>query len=249
VFFQRLDVWKMKFKHFSRTLIYSSFFQKLFCWLVYFYMQMVFYTCKKKFINEEVMLKRVAKDQPLIIVFWHNRLMMIPYVALRAKKLNSAYNFLILASRNKDGKFVRKVMSKFKLATIAGSSAKKRQKNKGIDLVTFRKLFKSLKAGTSLALTPDGPRGPNQKINGELIEISKISGVPILPISYSTSCYIKLNSWDKFFIPLPFSTICYSFGKVFEVSRSASKEEVNQIRFEVEKEMNRVQEESKQTPL
>ena len=192
------------------------------------------------------MAKRIEQNQPLIIVFWHNRLMMIPFIALRAKKNNPRHNFLILASRHFDGQFVAKIMTKFGLATVSGSSKKGRANNRGIDLSSFRKIFRSLKNNISLAVTPDGPRGPAQKINGEIVEISKISGVPILPISYSVSNYIRLNSWDRFFFPLPFSKICYYFGDIISVDKNASEEEIAKIKIELEEEMNKAEEKSMQ---
>ncbi len=207
-------------------------------------MQIMFYTSRKKFINFENIVKRVEQNQPFIIVFWHNRLMMIPFITKKARKINPKYNFLILASRHFDGQFVSKIMAKFKLGTVAGSSKMGRVNNRGIDLSSFRKIFRSLKDNISLALTPDGPRGPSQKINGEIVEIAKISGVPILPISYSTSNYIRLNSWDRFFFPLPFSKICYYFGDIITVDKNASLEEIARIKLQLEEKMNEAEEKS-----
>jgi lysophospholipid acyltransferase (LPLAT)-like uncharacterized protein len=235
---------KRYFENQYRGFLRSNFFQNIVCSLLYYYMQIVFYTSKKKFINWDIAAKKIEHHQPLIIVFWHNRLMMIPFVALKAKKANFKYDFLILASKHADGQFVSKIMSKFGLTTVSGSSKMGRSNDKGIDLSSFRKIFRSLKANISLAVTPDGPRGPAQKINGEIIEISKISGVPILPISYSTSNHKRLNSWDRFFFPLPFSKLCYYFGDIVTVDKDASEEEIAKIKSKLEEQMNEAEEKS-----
>ncbi len=241
---KKLHSFKIRLREGYREFLRSDFCQNGICVLLYYYMKIVFYTSKKQFINWDVIAQKIKHNQPLIIVFWHNRLMMIPFVALEAKKINPKYDFLILASRHNDGQFVSKVMSKFGLATVSGSSKMGRSNNKGIDLSSFRKIFRSLKADVSLAVTPDGPRGPAQKINGEIIEISKISSVPILPISYSTSNHIRLNSWDRFFFPLPFSTLCYYFGEIITVDKDASEEEMANIKSKLEEQMNEVEEKS-----
>jgi lysophospholipid acyltransferase (LPLAT)-like uncharacterized protein len=231
---------EIKYTAFTR----SDFLQKMICFLLYSYMNIVFYTSRKKFINWEIIAKKVEQNQPLILVFWHNRLMMMPFFALKAKKINPKYDFLILASRHFDGQFVNKIMTKFGLATVSGSSKMGRSNNRGIDVASFRKIFKSLKANISLAITPDGPRGPAQKINGEIVEISKISGVPILPISCSASNHTRLNSWDRFFFPLPFSTLCYYCSDIITVDKDATVEEVSKIRSKLEEQMNEAEERS-----
>lgn len=227
-----------------RSFLRSNFFQDFVCSLLYFYLHVVFYTSRKRFINWQLMAKNVEDNRPLIIVFWHNRLVMMPFIKKKTKKLNPQYEFLILASRHFDGQFVTKIMDKFGLATVSGSSKMGRNNNRGIEVSSFRKIFKSLENNVSLAVTPDGPRGPAQKINGEIIEISKISKVPIIPISYSSSNYFRLKSWDRLVFPLPFSTICYYFGEIITIDENASEEEVVKIKLELENKMNEVQQKS-----
>ena len=48
-----------------------------------------------------------------------------------------------------------------------------------------------------------------KKINGEILNMAKISGATIFAISYSTSNFIEFKSWDKFKFPLPFGKICF----------------------------------------
>ena len=67
-----------------------------------------------------------------------------------------------------DGKFVGMVMEKFGLVSILGSTKDGRKSSRGIDYSSMRKIINGLRDGCSLGITPDGPRGPNKKINGEL---------------------------------------------------------------------------------
>lgn len=241
---------KTWFKQILRKITYSWAFQELICLVFMAYMKLVYVTSKKIFVNPEILLDAAKNKKPLLVVFWHNRLMMMPFVTKKPKKLFPSYNFMTLASRHGDGRFVGLIMEKSELISIYGSSNDGRKSSRGIDLGSFKKIFDGLKKGYSLGITPDGPRGPNQKINGEIVSIAKISGAGILPISYSCSRFKQLNTWDKFKIPLPFSTLCFYFDeKPVYVNRNASPEEMEKIKNIVEERMNFAQEESQKITL
>ena len=234
---------KTKFKQTLRKITYSWLFQELICLLFMSYMKFVYHTSKVTFINQERLFEAAKNKTPLLIVFWHNRLMMIPFITLKPKKLHKGYNFMTLASRHGDGRFVGKTMEKFGLISILGSSQDKRKSSRGIargiDIGSFKKIFEGLKKGYSLGITPDGPRGPNQKINGEIVNIARISQAGILATSYSSSRFKKLNTWDKFTIPLPFSNLCFYFDeKPIYVAKNSTEEEMEKIKILVEERIN-----------
>ncbi|MBU6338521.1 MAG: lysophospholipid acyltransferase family protein [Rickettsiales bacterium] len=236
---------KTKFKQLLRRITYSWLFQQLICLIVLCYMKLVYHSSKKIFINEEVLIEAVKNKIPLVIPFWHNRLMMIPFVTVKTKKLYHNYNFMTLSSNHGDGRFVGKVMEKIGLISIYGSSKDGRKASRGIDISNLKQIIKGLKNGLSLGITPDGPRGPNQKINGDIINIAKISKAKILPISYSCSKNKRLNSWDKFYIPLPFSKLCFYLDNSFiEVPNNLDEKGEEELKNLIENRMNFVQEES-----
>jgi lysophospholipid acyltransferase (LPLAT)-like uncharacterized protein len=236
---------KTKFKQLLRKITYSWLFQEMISLLIVSYMKLVFVSSKKIWINHEIILEAAKNKRPLIISFWHNRLMMTPFLTQKPKKLYPDYNFMTLASKHGDGKFVGLVMEKFGLISILGSTQDGRKSSRGIDFSSLKQIFAGLKKGYSLGITPDGPRGPNQKINGELINIARISGAEILTISCSSSHFIQFNTWDKFKIPLPFSKLCFYFDESpIYVAKNVSEEEMEKIKITVEKKMNLAQEKS-----
>lgn len=233
---------KTKFKQLLRKLAYSWLFQEIICAIFSAYMWLVFLTSKKTFIGEEILIKAAKAKKPVIITFWHNRLMMTPFITMRATKASPGYRFMTLASRHGDGKFVGRVMEKFGFISILGSTKDGRKASRGISFSSIKQIISGLKKGQSLGITPDGPRGPNQKINGELINIARLSGAEILPISYSSSKFKQLNTWDKFKIPLPFGKICFYFDKEsIKIDKETSDEEMEKLKLEVEKKLNSIQ--------
>lgn len=238
---------KTKFKQLLRKITYSGPVQWLICSIIALYMKIVYTTSKVIFINHDIIIEAAKNKRPLLISFWHNRLMMIPFITQKPKKIYKYYNFMTLASRHGDGRFVGNVMEMFGLISILGSSKDGRKASRGIDFSSMRKIFDGLKKGYSLGITPDGPRGPNQEINGEIVNIARISGAGIIPTSYSSANFKQLRTWDSFKIPLPFSTLCFYFDeKPIYVARDASESDVEKIKSEVESRMNFVQEKSQE---
>jgi len=238
--FEWYDV-KTKVKKILRSFTYSYLVQTIICYIITSYIYLVYFSCKRKFVNAHAALDNIAKNQPMVIAFWHNRLMMIPLMARFINKFYPQYKFITLASQHGDGQFVGRVMNVFGFRNIYGSSKQGRKKSRGIDFHSVREILRELKNGKSLGITPDGPRGPNQKINSEIINIAKISGAKILPISYSCSNYKNFNSWDKFRLALPFGNLCFYFGDLIEVKKDLSKEEESLLRLELESLINDAQ--------
>jgi lysophospholipid acyltransferase (LPLAT)-like uncharacterized protein len=234
---------KTKFKQLLRKFLYSAFMQELICLLIGGYMKLVFLTSEVKFINHQILLNAAKDKKPLIISFWHNRLMMIPFITLEPKKLYPYYNFMTLASKHGDGQFVGRTMERFGLISILGSTKDKRKASRGISFSSLKQIIEGLKQGYSLGITPDGPRGPNQKINGDPISIAKLSGAAIMPTSYSCSKFAQLNTWDQFKIPFPFAKICFYFDeKLIYVEKTADEEVIESLKNQLEKRMNFIQE-------
>lgn len=240
----RLDwlIFKTNFKFILRKAAYSFLLTELITTLLKSYMFLVYFSSKKRFLNLEILVEAAQNKRPILIVFWHNRLMMIPFIARAAKKQCRDYNFMTLSSKHGDGRFVGRTMEKFQFISIYGSTKNGRKASRGIDFTSLRQILNGLKNGYSIGLTPDGPRGPNQKINGNIIEIARISGAKILPVSYSSSRFIKLKTWDEFKIPLPFSKLCfYLDSQALEVAKDANPEEIEKIKILAEEKINMAQ--------
>jgi lysophospholipid acyltransferase (LPLAT)-like uncharacterized protein len=70
-----------------------------------------------------------------------------------------------------------------------------------------------LNNGKSVAITPDGPKGPREVFKTGAAKLSILTGAPIYPVTFSTSKGKSLSSWDRFLIPYPFSRCKVIVGK------------------------------------
>ncbi len=155
--------------------------------------------------------------EPVIIAFWHNRLLMMPYC------WSSRAPFHMLISGHADGRLISKTTLWFGISTITGSSSK------GGSSAT-RALVKLLKTGYSVGITPDGPRGPRMHAGDGPLALAKLSGVKIVPAAVSVSRRKVLSSWDRLIVPLPFSRGARIWGTPIDVPKDSTPEDFIRIR-------------------
>ncbi|SMO54026.1 hypothetical protein SAMN06269117_10958 [Balnearium lithotrophicum] len=140
---------------------------------------------------------------PSIVAFWHGRMFLLPF-ALKEYSDKVA----ILISRHRDGELISNIVGKMGFKTIRGSTGV----GKGGERA-FLRMVDWLEKGGVVAITPDGPRGPVEVVKRGIAKLSMKTGVPIYPLTFSSSRKIHLNSWDRFLIPLPFSRCKVVLGK------------------------------------
>ena len=100
------------------------------------------------------------------------------------------------------------------------------------------KLTKKALTGHSIAITPDGPRGPRRITQPGIVFLARKTGFPIIPIAAKISRYWELPSWDRFVVPKPFAKVTLAFGEPIHVSRNISDKQVKQYCRAIEKDLN-----------
>ncbi len=140
----------------------------------------------------------------LLWTFWHNRIFLIPIIYRRFARapLGGAS---VLTSPSGDGALLSAVMKGFGLRSVRGSSNKRAAQA----LVECRR---RLREGQYLGITPDGPRGPLYVVAPGVIQLSRLTGAPILPIHVHMEEKWELRSWDRFQLPVPFSKVTVTLG-------------------------------------
>ena len=136
----------------------------------------------------------------------------------------------VLTSPSRDGQIIVEVMKRFGVSAIRGSSNRSPVK-------ALRESIEYLQHNTQsdLAITPDGPRGPSKVLQPGVIKLAQQTGVPIMPISISYSKAIKLNTWDNFQIPIPFSTVNIVLHEFHRIADVITKEELEDLSSNLEK--------------
>lgn len=205
--------------------------QNLLALLGMVYILIVRATSKIYFKNTSISEKYWSQDKSFILAFWHSQLLMINSSWKDNKKLN------ILASGHSDGQFGATIANYLGANTITISDKKRK--------INIRPIFDLLKNNHCIAITPDGPRGPKEKVSEGIIKIAKQSKVPIIPIGFWSSRNFTLNSWDSFLITLPFSKCTFVWGKAIIIPDNIEDKDINNFKKILEKEINNCVEEAK----
>lgn len=148
-----------------------------------------------------------ARDpgERFILCFWHARMLLMPrpFIGRRG---------YMLISEHRDGGFIADTMRLIGIDTIRGSSTRAGARAM-LDMVRRAK-----REGCSLGITPDGPRGPREKVKPGAVQLAKKTGLPLLPVCYATRHHWRAPSWDRFYIPLPCSRGVFVFGEYVRVA-------------------------------
>lgn len=185
--------------------------------LIYLLLWMFRLTMRISVVGGETMKEFVSRGEGFIAVFWHGRLLMIPFL-YPGKRMN------VLIGTHRDGQLIADVMECFGFGLVRGSSSKGGRE-------AYRDLLQLLKSDNDVAITPDGPRGPAEELKIGVAHVAKMSGNAVVPIAFSSSPSFRCTSWDRFLIPYPFSRGVFVTG---DPVRFEAGEEMEHFRKRIE---------------
>jgi len=137
-----------------------------------------------------------------LYTFWHARMLMIPRLS------RGIWHGYMLISSHRDGGFIADSMHLLGIETVRGSTTRGGAR-------ALREMLRAVKdENRHLAITPDGPKGPREKVQKGTIQLALKAELPIIPVCYATKRHWRINSWDHFYIPQPFTRGVFVFGEV-----------------------------------
>jgi lysophospholipid acyltransferase (LPLAT)-like uncharacterized protein len=96
-------------------------------------------------------------------------------------------------------------------------------------------MVKVARTGRSMAITPDGPRGPRQQLKPGVLTLAQLTGQPMIPMSASaTRAWWVDARWDLFLVPKPFATVYVRYAQPVYVPRLADEQEIARIGRQME---------------
>tara|TARA_R110002167_G_scaffold127316_2_gene308839 strand:+ start:38258 stop:38995 length:738 start_codon:yes stop_codon:yes gene_type:complete len=199
-------------KNAKRKVLKSEIVRRCACWLAAQYMRFVWATGRWDALGVDKVDELYNAGTPFIVSFWHGRLLMTSFGWQRERP------FHMLISAHRDGELIAHTVKHLGIDWIKGSTAKEGKKSKG-GAQALRSMLKALKEGAYVGITPDGPRGPRMRASDGVITVARMSGAPIIPLTYGVRGGRVLNTWDRFLIPYPFSKGVLYWGEPMDVSK------------------------------
>lgn len=166
----------------------------------------------------------------VIFALWHN-VLMIPLGHESRRGCHA------LMSPGRDGEFAARVVARFGIHAVRGSTSKQAAG-------ALLNILRSAGPGRTYAVTPDGPRGPRYRFQPGAAWLASRTGVPVVPLGIAVDRAWKLRSWDRFRIPKPFSTIHLVFADPIRVPPDLDRDRLEAERLRLEAELFRVSREA-----
>ena len=125
-------------------------------------------------------------------------------------------------------------MKYYGLGSVAGSTS---TNAKGASLTLLKKLEND---NTLIGITPDGPKGPKNVAKLGAVQLASLSNTPIILIAYDFKDKWTFNSWDKMFLPKPFTKGVLVIGKLLHIPQNLTDEQKEIERKRFEDELNKI---------
>ncbi|HWQ69836.1 MAG TPA: lysophospholipid acyltransferase family protein [Patescibacteria group bacterium] len=193
-------------------------------WLAARFMQGLFRLLRVVHVGRAYPERCWAKGERIIVVFWHGRLLMMPFVY-------PGKPGALLISQHRDGEYFSRIATILGFEVIRGSATRGGMR-------AIKQMILAIKGGLNLVVTPDGPKGPRAKVKSGVIEVAKLTGAPIVPVSFSAARRRFLKSWDAFLVPVPFSRAVYIWGEPMYVPPTTTKDEMAKLQEALEERLD-----------
>ena len=183
-----------------------------------------------------------ARGGGVIVCFWHSRIGLSPAAwPLDLVRAGKAQEPRALISLSPDGGFIAAAMARLGFPAIRGSSTKAwdKAKPKG-GAAAFREVLRWLKGGGGVAITPDGPRGPAERMAEGAPLLAKLSGAPVLLVGIACTPAVRLKSWDRAVLPRPFARGALVWSGPFGAPADCDPDALERLRRDWEAELTRV---------
>jgi lysophospholipid acyltransferase (LPLAT)-like uncharacterized protein len=163
-------------------------------------------------------IDRIRHDgQPVALLLWHGQLLPLLYV-MRFQSIGC------LISTHKDGELIAQIARRLGCKLIRGSSSR------GADRALLG-LVKTLRDGFTVAVTPDGPRGPYRSFAPGALVAAHRAAAPVVAFGVHASRAWYLSSWDRFVIPKPFARVTIVFDDAQRVPGETAREAAEAVGF------------------
>ena len=136
-------------------------------------------------------------DVPIAFILWHNRLFLAGEIYKRYRQGKTLH---ALVSASKDGAWLAAFFDIIGIKCVRGSSSFNARESLGL-------LVNAIKQGHDIGITPDGPRGPMYDFKGGGMIAARRARATVLLFGAEFERAWRLRSWDRFYIPRPFSRV------------------------------------------
>jgi lysophospholipid acyltransferase (LPLAT)-like uncharacterized protein len=158
-----------------------------------------------------------------LYAFWHENIL-VPAYHYGRRDIN------VLISEHADGQMIAEACRHLGFRVVRGSATRGGARA----IRQMRRISRS----AHLAITPDGPRGPRRQVQSGVVYLAALTGLPIVVFGIAFEHAWRMDSWDHFALPYPWSAaVCVTLEPI-HVPEKIGKDQIEHYRLKVENAMN-----------
>ncbi len=155
----------------------------------------------------------------MAFVVWHEALLPLMW-------LHRDEQVAIVVSEARDGQYLADFAEAAGYGLIRGSSTRGGAR-------ALLAAVRALEAGGTVAMTPDGPRGPRREMKPGILAAAARSGAQLIPVHAEADRSWRLRSWDRFMIPKPFARVRVVYGQPFTIAANDDAAAMDRIQSDM----------------
>jgi lysophospholipid acyltransferase (LPLAT)-like uncharacterized protein len=170
----------------------------LLAWTYYVYMALVWHTCRVESYGMGRAISAVNKHRNIVVALWHDNVVLAP-------RCCRVFRPTTLASRSDIGEVITAILKLQRYDVFRGGSSRGKKRRTAVLQQLVDHI--SQRQEVMLALTVDGSTGPARVMKPGIIALSGNTGAPIFAVHIACKPTLKLPTWDRTRIPVPFGRI------------------------------------------
>jgi lysophospholipid acyltransferase (LPLAT)-like uncharacterized protein len=181
----------------------------------------IFRTCRVRFVDKHHEDRFVGAGRQIIFAGLHEGMLLLPY------HFRDRTGGVVMVSRSRDGDIIADTVERFGMRAVRGSSG--RGGRDALDAMVDALRHDNVSAGVIV----DGPRGPALEAKSGALVLARATGLPVVPGTWWARPLVRVRSWDRTIVPLPFSRIVFAFAPPLFVAGDASEAALEAARSEL----------------
>ncbi len=197
------------------------------------WIQFAYRTSKWDRVGYQDMEEALQNGEPVIILVWHQRLMMAPYLFDP-----SLGPICTLTSSSRAGRLANHVVKRFGMGSIAMSSHKRH-------IASTREVLRLMRQGVSVGIAADGPRGPARIVSAAPVAWIRAANKRVFVVSFSARRVHILPTWDQMWFPALWTRgVCHCREWSEQIPQFSNEEETERLRLSLQAALDAVTDDS-----
>lgn len=184
-------------------------------------------TCRIEYRGRENFERLLAENGLALGGFWHEGIGL-------AASTQQGIDGHTLTSYSFDGELAARFARQFGFRSVRGSSSRG-------SVRALQQIELAAQNSTGIAFTLDGPKGPRRIAKPGIAYVAARMQHPVVPGALIATRSWRLNSWDRFQIPKPFSTIICHYGEPVEPPNTIEAEAARKMAQQLTERLNAMQ--------